>query len=98
VRHGWGASHFAELWYVFDHLDQENWKWTAADRKVAALMASYWAGFVKRGDPNGDGLPRWPTFDTGNAMHFSDGGYAGELPGTDKLQVFDAVYGKVRGL
>ena len=22
---GWGASHFAELWYVFDHLDQSLW-------------------------------------------------------------------------
>ena len=21
----WGASHFAEMWYVFDHLDQEPW-------------------------------------------------------------------------
>jgi para-nitrobenzyl esterase len=97
VRHGWGASHFAELWYAFDHLDQEDWKWIAADRKVAALMASYWTAFVKRGDPNGEGLPRWPTFDTGKAMHFSDGGSVGELPGTDRLQVFDAVYGKLRG-
>jgi para-nitrobenzyl esterase len=98
VRHGWGASHFAELWYMFDHLDQEHWQWSAADRKVAALMASYWAGFVKNGDPNGDGLPRWPTFDTGKVMHFADGGNVGELPGTDTLQVFDAVYGKLRGL
>ena len=28
VYEGWGASHFAELWYVFDHLDQEPWHWT----------------------------------------------------------------------
>ena len=33
VYEGWGASHFAELWYVFDHLDQEPWRWTKADRK-----------------------------------------------------------------
>ena len=26
---GWGASHFAELWYMFDHLDQETWRWSA---------------------------------------------------------------------
>jgi para-nitrobenzyl esterase len=26
VRAGWGASHFAELWYMFDHLDQERWR------------------------------------------------------------------------
>ena len=29
VYAGWGASHFAELWYVFDHLDQSPWNWTA---------------------------------------------------------------------
>src|ERR1700728_3009033 len=23
IYEGWGASHYAELWYVFDHLDQE---------------------------------------------------------------------------
>jgi len=96
VRHGWGPSHFAELWYVFDHLDQESWSWSAGDRRVAAAMTSYWANFVKTGDPNGDGLPRWPTFDTGNAMHFLDGSHTGAVPGTDKLAVFDAVYDAVR--
>ncbi len=97
VRHGWGASHFAELWYMFDHLDQEDWQWTAADRKVAALMADYWVSFVKRGDPNGSGRPRWPTYDSGQAMRFADGGAsAGEIPGTDKLKVFDAVYRSLR--
>jgi para-nitrobenzyl esterase len=59
-------------------------------------MTSYWAHFVKTGDPNEDGLPRWPTFDTGNAMHFLDGGHTGAVPGTDKLAVFDAVYDAVR--
>src|SRR5271168_2241316 len=42
VYDGWGASHFAELWYVFDHLDQEPWLWTNADRKVAEEMSGYW--------------------------------------------------------
>jgi para-nitrobenzyl esterase len=97
VRHGWGASHFAELWYMFDHLDQEAWKWSPGDRKVAALMAGYWTNFVKTGDPNGQGLPHWPTFDTDRAMHFKDGGVAAELPGADKLRVLDGVYEKLRG-
>jgi para-nitrobenzyl esterase len=98
VRHGWGPSHFSELWYMFDHLDQENWSWSAGDRKVAALMANYWTNFVKTGDPNGKTLLRWPTFDTGKAMHFLDGGYIDALPGSDKFKVFDAVYDSVRSL
>jgi len=35
VYEGWNASHFAELWYVFDHLDQVPCQWSEADRKVA---------------------------------------------------------------
>ncbi len=62
VYAGWGASHFAELWYVFDHLDQAPWKWTAGDRKVAAEMSGYWVNFAKSGDPNGPDLPQWPVF------------------------------------
>src|SRR6202012_3629293 len=53
VYAGWGPSHFSELWYVFDHLDQQPaWRWTAGDRKLADMMSSYWTNFVKTGEPN----------------------------------------------
>jgi para-nitrobenzyl esterase len=62
VYEGWGASHFAELWYVFDHLDQQPWRWSAADRKVADAVSGYWVNFAKSGNPNGASLPPWPAF------------------------------------
>jgi para-nitrobenzyl esterase len=47
VYEGWGASHFSELWYVFDHLNQEPWRWGDADRNMAEEMSSYWINFAK---------------------------------------------------
>jgi para-nitrobenzyl esterase len=95
----WGASHFAELWYVFDHLDQEPWTWTKADRRLADIMSAYWVNFAKTGNPNGRGLPGWPAFKLmGQKVQ-----YLGEEISTDgvpnlrPLQVFDQVYDGLRG-
>jgi para-nitrobenzyl esterase len=99
VYAGWGASHFAELWYVFDHLDQEPWHWTAADRRVAEEMSSYWANFAKSGNPNGHGLPQWPEFANAESKVLSIGDpvTVGGVANIHGLSVFDAVYTGVRG-
>jgi para-nitrobenzyl esterase len=99
VRAGWGAAHFAELWYVFDHLDQEPWLWTAADRRTADLMAGYWVNFATHGDPNGPGLPRWPAFTVAhqNVRRLGSATEAGPIPELAPLTVFDRVYAQLRG-
>jgi para-nitrobenzyl esterase len=98
VHERWGASHFAELWYMFDHLDQHAWRWSAADRQLARRMSDYWTNFAKRGDPNGDGLPLWPPFDGAETiLHLSDSVVVDGLPNRNSLQVFDAVYNSMRG-
>jgi para-nitrobenzyl esterase len=95
----WGPSHFAELWYSFDHLDQYPWRWTAADRRLADLMATYWTNFARGGDPNGPGLPRWPRFspETPRMLYLDGSVHAGPVANLATLRVFDAVYGQVRG-
>ncbi len=99
IHEGWGASHFAELWYMLDHQDQDAWRWSAGDRRLAKQMSNYWTNFAKTGDPNGDRLPLWPTFDREDAvLHLSDSVFIGGLPNKESLQVFDAVYGALRGI
>ncbi|WP_198354299.1 carboxylesterase/lipase family protein [Sphingomonas sp. MA1305] len=57
----WGAVHSAEIEYALGNLDANPlYVWTDADRQVSRTMSGYWANFVKTGDPNGAGLPRWP--------------------------------------
>ena len=99
VYAGWGASHFAELWYVFDHLDQSPWNWTAADRKLAEEMSSYWVNFARSGDPNGPGLPPWPGFTNveSKVQYLGDPITVGGVANIHGLSVFDAVYSTARG-
>jgi para-nitrobenzyl esterase len=96
VRATWGASHFAELWYMFDHLGQETWRWSSVDHQLAATMASYWTNFAKSGDPNGRGLPLWEAFDGRRVLHLGSQVATDKLPNAERLRAFDAVYDAMR--
>jgi len=56
-----GASHSAEIEYAMGNLSTNKvYAWTPEDYKVSETMQAYFANFIKKGDPNGPGLPQWP--------------------------------------
>lgn len=97
VRAGWGASHFAELWYMFGHLDQEPWAWSETDRRLSATMVDQWVTFARNGDPNGARRPTWPRLVEADPRILELGDTIAARPFTpDGLTGFDKVYDAIR--
>jgi para-nitrobenzyl esterase len=56
-----GANHACEIEYCMGNLPLvTDYAWTADDYKVSETMQSYFANFIKTGNPNDEGLPDWP--------------------------------------
>ncbi|GAB4016389.1 carboxylesterase family protein [Spirosoma sp. KCTC 42546] len=55
-----GAVHSAEIEYAMGNLaSNKTYAWTPDDYKVSEVMQNYFANFIKTGNPNGTGLPKW---------------------------------------
>ena len=72
-----GATHGAEIPYVFDTLSSTyGTAVTSQDEQVAQRMIAYWAAFAKTGDPSDAGLTNWPAYNVAldSQMEFTPAG------------------------
>jgi para-nitrobenzyl esterase len=61
-----GATHSGEIEYALGNLaGNPVYAWTDEDRRVEATMTHYFAQFIRRGNPNGAGLPEWRDYRSG---------------------------------
>ena len=94
-RPGVGARHATDLPYVFGTLPASLGRTDEADSRASETIRAYWTNFAKTGDPNGPGLPAWPSYGPGDrAMTLSaDGATTGPHPHAARL---DAIAGAIQ--
>ena len=101
------AAHTVEIPYVFNNLraarvfpdasSPELASASAPERALAERVSSYWVNFARTGDPNGQGLPRWPRWTassdaTASPMIIGD---VNEVPDPQRLAFYDTLYAKL---
>ena len=68
-----GAGHASEIEYALGNLSSNKvYAWTPDDYKVSDTMESYFANFIKTGNPNGPGLTKWDAIRDNNKVSYID--------------------------
>jgi len=93
-----GAFHASEIAYVFGTLGSSKRPWSDADRRLADQMSSYWTNFAKTGDPNGPGLPDWPSYRPADeqVMELTDRPQARPIPRKTELDFIESYFARRR--
>jgi para-nitrobenzyl esterase len=97
-----GAFHSDDIEYVFGSLDSRpEATWRPEDRKLSEQIGAYWTNFARTGNPNGPGLPNWPTYnaaDQWQVMHLDATPEAKPDTQRDRYLFLDQVWGKPRNV
>lgn len=93
-QYGQGSPHGQDVAYVFMHLDPSNPQTSKTDLEISEAMGTYWTNFAKYGDPNGEGIVKWPEFKEHeqSVMYFEQKPYVGPVPSLESLKVLDSYF------
>ena len=93
-RRGFGAYHSGELVYVFGNVGLVGLDWTDWDHELSRVISQYWVNFARTGDPNGEGLPSWPRYQSATDEWLEFGADIRTVAGLrkEKLDLFDRVF------
>ena len=88
-----GVSHADDILYLNGEFLTQPDKYPA-ESAVAEIMQQYWINFAKTGNPNGKGLPYWPTFDDTKptTMQFSNGASLIMRPNREQVDFVERFY------
>ncbi len=95
AREGLGAFHGLDLSFVGGGFFRKS-RWgepDVEDWRLAKLMTAYWTRFAATGDPNGPGLPKWPSYDPAANLAMELGKVARPIPvpRAERFSVFERI-------
>lgn len=88
-----GASHVAEMPFIYGYKFGSG-KMTETEQHMEQIMSRYWINFTKTGNPNGNSLPFWTTYQEGKptVMIMKEGLHLGPVQNQKQMDFFEKFF------